>query len=273
MVGRWHEIFPTSNKLHVRSHRSCLEKCNLLVHKQLKLTLIVSPNSNPTPMRPLLAAAAIFSMLLTFSCKDASEEISSSASVSEYRNVGAIIPTDMGARWIEAFQKQTSSGRIDLVYNVGGTELNAVKNSVTGLVGIAFHYGLDENGDRHIILVPVDATLRLWTSLGGRIYLDANTNSVISKETAIQWAQNYEAANPGGIWFHFFGAGVFDDMISIDGFNGLSVVPALNDLDLSPELLLVVGSTETLLGGILGRTATATTVYDASYPCPRCEVQ
>jgi hypothetical protein len=224
-------------------------------------------------MRSLLVASAISLTLLTFSCKDTADEVSTSASVSEYRNVGAIIPTDMGARWIDTYQKQSSSGRIDLIYNVGGTELEAVKNSVTGLVGVAFHYGLDENGERHIILVPVDETLRLWTSLGGRIYLDANTNSVISKETAVQWAHNYEEANPDGIWFHFFGAGVFDDMNSIDGFDGVSVVPAINDLDLSQELLLVVGSTESLLGGILGRTATATTVYDASYPCPRCEVQ
>jgi hypothetical protein len=51
----------------------------------------------------------------------------------------------------------------------------------------------------------------------------------------------------------------------------MEIIPATNDLDLTPQLLLVIEDPNLSNGG---RTfSETTTVYDASYPCPRCPVQ
>jgi len=204
------------------------------------------------------------------SCQESREELQSGPDISKYRNVGTRIPSDMGARWIETYEKSKSSGRSDGNYSIGSAELQAVRASIANFVGMAFQYGLDENGTKHIIVIPIDETLRLWTSVGNRIYWDANTNTVVSKDVAFGWAKRYQSENPDAIWFHYFGANIFDEIFSFSGFSILNIVPALDDLDLSPELLLVVGDTANIL---LGRSASETPVYDASYPCPRCEVQ
>lgn len=217
----------------------------------------------------LLPAVLISALLL--SCND-SKEVAGTPDVSHYKTVGMKIPTDMGARWIEAYNSRNeTSGRIlGLTYSINKDQLQSSLNSVTSLVGIAFHYGIDELGATHIVAIPVDETLSLWSNVEGRKYIDANFGVEISQSVASAWADRYKAQYPDQIWFHYFGRNIFDEIFSGPEFTSLNIAPALNDLDLSPELLLIVGNAETLL---LGRTSSATDVYDASYPCPRCEVQ
>jgi hypothetical protein len=220
-------------------------------------------------MKKTTGTLALFLLLSFLSCQDSKDESGTAPNLSEYRNVGMRIPAETGARWIEAYNRQNNiSGRLGTDYAVGSAELHMSLSSVTSLVGVAFHYGFDESGEKHLIMIPVDESMSLWTAIEGRVYIDANSNKVITQATARSWADDFKAANPSGIWFHYFGRTVFDEILSLSSFATLTIMPALNDLDLSPQLLLIVGDGLS----ILGRTETETPVYDASYPCPKCEV-
>jgi hypothetical protein len=116
----------------------------------------------------------------------------------------------------------------------------------------------------------VDGSLSLWSAIPGRIFVDANTGMKISQDLAREWTQNYQNAHPGKIWFHFFGQNIFNEMMAIPFFSTLDIQPALNDLDLSHQLLLIIWNT-TILGGRTTREGTI--VYDASNPCPPCPIE
>lgn len=222
-------------------------------------------------MRNILAFLSLVCFASLLSCQDSKEEWKPSApDLSEYSSVGMRIPAETGARWIEAYRSRFPvSGRLDgVLYSIGSTELQLALNSVDKLVGVAFQYGLDENNVKHIVVIPVDESLRLWTDIG-RTYVDANSGQPIPRGKAESWAKKFQSANPDAIWFHYFGRTIFDEILTTSDFIGLDIVPAINDLDLSPQLLLIVGNSESLLG----RTSGETPVYDASYPCPKCEVQ
>jgi hypothetical protein len=223
-------------------------------------------------MKNILAFLGLVCFASLLSCQDSKDEWRpATPDLSEYKSVGMRIPAETGARWIQAYNERTpQSTRLDgILYSISSAELQSVLNSVDKLVGVAFQYGIDDYGIRHILVVPVDETLRLWTDIEGRKYVDANTGLPITKGKAETWAKNFQAANPNAIWFHYFGRTIFDEILTTSDFVGLDIVPAINDLDLSPQLLLVVGNSTSLLG----RTSTETPVYDASYPCPKCEVQ
>lgn len=222
-------------------------------------------------MNKVSGFAAAFFLVSLLSCQDSRDEMKSSVpDISQLKTVGMKIPTETGARWIEAYNARNSSGgREGVLYSVGSAELQSALASVTDLVGVAFQYATDEAGQKHVIVIPVDTKLSLWAPVAGRVYLDANTNTPISQSTAKAWANRYQDANPSGIWFHYFGRNVFDEIISVSDFMALDIIPAINDLDLSPQLLLVTGGTE----NILGRTSAESNVYDASYPCPKCTVE
>ena len=222
--------------------------------------------------RTILPLFSILALLVVLSCDTKDDAVKRSV-VDEYRNVGHQIPTDVGQRWISLYNsKNQTQNRIGLSpYGLDNEELEALRESVDNLTGVAYHYGLDDNGTKHIIAIPLDETLRLWTDIPGRIYVDANTSEVISQEVAASWADNFKNANPNEIWFHYFGQNVVSDILSTSSLTGIDIIPALSDLDLSPQLLLVVNID--ILGLGLGRTSGETPIYDASYPCPRCEAQ
>jgi hypothetical protein len=217
--------------------------------------------------------AFAFIIVLTcslLSCQDSRDDLKETLpDISHYKTVGMKIPTEAAVSWIEAYNERNAGARLDgVLYSINNSDMENLLSSVDDLVGVAFQYGIDENGEKHVIAIPVDETLSLWTPVSGRIYIDANTSTEISRSTAHSWAMNFQTANPSSIWFHYFGANIFDEIISLSDFVSLDIVPALNVLNLTPQLLLIVGSTE----NILGRTNTETAVYDASYPCPKCAV-
>jgi hypothetical protein len=231
-------------------------------------------------MKNVLGITALFLSMSILSCQDSNDVVKSpSDEVTKYRTVGMKIPTEVGARWIAAYNRKNSiSGRGQgVAYSVDAAQLEASLASVNDLVGVAFHYAEDDLGNTHIIMIPIDPTMSIWTEIPGRVFVDTNTGNPISQGEANSWANRYKRNNPGMIWFHYFGRNVFDEILIIANLASMDIVPALDDLDLSPELLLVIGNTESLLenliGGLLGgRTETTTTVYDASYPCPKCSV-
>lgn len=221
-------------------------------------------------MKKLVVFSLMFLGLSVLSCQDSTDAPSAAESlIAEYKNVGMKIPTEQGARWISTYNDINPNNRVRLLYSVSSASLQTAMNSVDELVGLAFQYGFDENGIKHIIIIPVDRSLRLWTNIEGRVYVDANTNSEISQAVAQEWANSYQASNPDGIWFHYFGRTIFDEIASRPGSSRVNIIPALRDTDYAPQMLLVVGNVLDLLNG---RVRTETDVYDASYPCPKCPV-
>lgn len=223
-------------------------------------------------MKNLVAFVAVAIAVSLLGCQDTRED-RGLPDVSAYKKVGMEIPLETGLQWMEAYQKKHNpQGRLLLPdYEVSDVLMEDLLESVNGLVGVAFHHAIDASGTHHFLVIPVDGTLSLWNNVEGRIYVDANTNTIISQETARTWAQNYETANPGQIWFHFFGSDIFDEMVALPFFNNVQIEPAINILNLTPQLLLIV-SADGLLG-LGGRQRTESSkVYDASNPCPPCPV-
>jgi hypothetical protein len=224
-------------------------------------------------MKKIVVPILLLWTLIVVSC-DTKEDVSNThPAVARYKTVGHQIPTEVGMRWIDLYnQKNQTQNRLGLsTYSINDNLLSDLSESVSSLIGIAYHYGIDENGTKHIIAIPVDESLRLWSNIEGRIYVDANTSTQISKTVAEEWANNFKDANPNAIWFHYFGQNVVNDILATSSLARVDIIPALSDLDLSPQLLLIVTTSLDLLN--LGRINTETPVYDASYPCPRCEVQ
>jgi hypothetical protein len=219
--------------------------------------------------------AAILVALSLVSCQDTKEDLRDPLSETDvYRSIGEEIPFQTGMKWIEFYKKKSyEQGRLDLSssFTVPAAQMKSALKSITGLVGIAFHYAMDESGKSHILVIPVDESLSLWSNISGRILVDANTGNEISQDIASAWAKRYKDAYPDEIWFHFFGKGVFDEMVALPYFNNVDIEPAINALDLTPELLLVVMDDEAVSSG---RTASSDgTVYDASNACPPCSVE
>ena len=226
-------------------------------------------------MNRINSVAAILIALSFLSCQDTKEDLRDPLSEQDvYKTIGEEIPFETGMEWIEFYRRQQhEQGRLDLSssFSVSAPHLESILKSIAGLVGIAFHYGIDDLGKIHIVTIPVDESMSLWSDISGRIIVDANTDTEISQDIASTWAQRYKDAYPDEVWFHFFGKNVFDDMIALPFLTNVEIEPATNALDLTPELLLVVTDDDLTSAG---RTAnTEGVVYDASNACPPCAVK
>lgn len=225
-------------------------------------------------MKNCIAFIALYFAFSLLACQDSKEDFKA---VTEdhliHKSVGRQIPFETGMRWIETYNKKNGieSRLINLGYYISAENLEALLGSVEDITGVAFHYGLDSWGVRHIMVIPIDASLSVWTSIPGRVIVDANTNDVLSQSTAEQWAANYRSAHANEVWFHYFGKNIFDEIVMIPNFSEMDIQPALSDLDLSPQMLLIIWN----LPGLFGRTmgGDGGTVYDASNPCPPCPVE
>jgi hypothetical protein len=222
-------------------------------------------------MNRYLTYLILGSGLLFTTCQVSRDENNQPISEADtYRLIGEEIPFETGMEWIDYYQDQQSQGgRVNLLsnYGVSNSVMTSLLGSVENLVGVAFHYGIDDAGDQHVIVIPVDESLRLWADTPGRIFVDANSGEPISQDLAYAWASAYKNQFPSSIWFHFFGGRVFNHMCSLPFFNDVVIAPAISLLNWKPQLLLVVYN-EALE---IGRTKdTPGIIYDASNACPPC---
>lgn len=225
-------------------------------------------------MKNFLIALAGCLLLSLLGCQDTKDAKETPFDNEFYKNVGKEIPFEVGMRWLDEYRKQHNiQGRADALYSVSALQLNLLLLSEPTLTGVVFHYGLDENGVKHIIVIPIGASMTMWSSSLTRVIVDANTGNPISQEVAQTWTANYVNANPNEIRYHFFGKNIFDQITALLFFKELDIEPAINDLDQSEQMLLIVW--KTVLGDVLGRTKSQQgVVYDASNPCPpTCAVQ
>ena len=226
-------------------------------------------------MNRFIVVTGVLITMALLGCQEAKEDVARPLSEKDfYKTIGEEIPFETGMAWIELYRKKrTEQGRSEATppYAVSADQLKAVLTSAEELVGVAFHYGIDENGQTHILVIPVDETLTLWPSSPGRIVVDANTGSALTREVASAWASNYKNAYPDETWFHFFGKEVFDQMCALPYFSSMELEPAISALDLTPQLLLIVLNDDS---SSLGRSAEEVgVVYDASNACPPCAVR
>jgi hypothetical protein len=206
-------------------------------------------------MRNFFVTLIAYLALLQFACQDTREDSKNEPFDNTfYKNVGKEIPFEVGMRWLNTYRtKQNIQGRTGALYSVSALQFNTMLLSVLDLTGVAYHYGLDAAGTTHIILIPIDGSLSLWSAIPGRIFIDANTGLPISQSTAQAWANNYKSIHPDEIWFHFFGKNIFDEITSLLFFNSMDIEPALND-EGEPQILLIVwNSTLPLLGRTTGQ--------------------
>ena len=223
-------------------------------------------------MKSPIAFILLFLTVSFLGCQDSREDLKTNSELDFYKTIGEEIPFQTGIDWIEFYHAQNNiNGRTKLLtnYSVSESQLQTLMGSVAELVGVAFHYGTDSWGTKHIILIPVENSLTLWSTIAGRLYVDANTGNQISQSTAQAWATNYKNAHPSGIWFHFFGADIFDEIQALPYFESIDIEPGIDVLNLTPELLLIVWNDALLFGRTKDEDGR---MFDASNPCPPCSV-
>jgi hypothetical protein len=158
--------------------------------------------------------------------------------------------------------------RDEQTYAVTKQSLETMMQSTSGLIGFTFHHALDHAGKHHILIIPIDNALQLWTSSSStRIFFDANTNTAIDIEIARNWIDRYTAANPERIRYHFFGADIFREIVQSPEFR---IEEAINDEQIPQLLLVVPGNIE---NSGTGRINSEDQVYDLSVRCPTHCVQ
>jgi hypothetical protein len=173
--------------------------------------------------------------------------------------VGKQIPLEVANRWLALYAGQGRTAEAT-TYKVTSETFSALQ-SVPDKTGFAFQHALDEAGTHHILIIPVgkDNVQYDYADI-----LDANSNTVVSNSDANNWIQKYQNANPGKIWYHYFGADIFEEIASYD-YTHFDIEPAVND-EGSPQLLLFVWPNTAN-----GRVKDADPiVVDASSQCPPC---
>lgn len=208
--------------------------------------------------------------MLLGACNEAKEDVGQPLSEKDiYRTIGEEIPLETGMQWMNFHKNRSSASRLVVDgCSVSASTMNTMLTSTKNLVGVAFHYAVDESGTAHIVLVPVDESMDVWSSAPGRMLIDGNTGLEISLQQAKAWAERYKASYPSDIWYHFFGKDIFDQMQALPYFEAVDIEPATDPEDLSAEMLLIVWNGDVSSSG---RTqAESGTVYDASNACPPC---
>jgi hypothetical protein len=218
-------------------------------------------------MKKLVYFSVAFFALSFLACQDDRDEVKNTADVSYFRNAGMQIPTETGYRWMDLYRtKQHLSGRVKPSgYALSKEHLAELSNSVDELVAVAFHHAVDDAGQHHFLIIPLDETLKLWSN--DKAVFDANENVVITADVAHEWTQNYQNANPDGIWFHVFGKHVVDEISAIPFFEYIQIEPAINDANLLPQVLLIVNDLS-LDASSGGREQAQAFVFDGSVLCP-----
>jgi hypothetical protein len=212
-------------------------------------------------MKLISSSLLIIFIIVTVGCREASDDSARGQNLNA--TVGHEIPLETAERWIA--KTKSSSSREGTTYNITAPQLENLLQAVPSKIGIAFHHATDDNGVYHILLIPVAEQTDFWNS---PTIVDANTNSTVDNETAKAWAKRYKEANPGKVWYHFFGVNMFNEITSNLNFNYFNLAPALNDSDVPQLVLLVWNNKQNSTGG--RSKDEGPVAYDDSNRCPPC---
>jgi hypothetical protein len=187
-----------------------------------------------------------------------------------HKAVGAKISSEDAVRWISAYQSRLEQGRVqETSHVVTASTFDSILSS-PDLLGVAFHYAVDDVGNHHVLLLPMDETTHLWSLTNDRVCIDANIDTILDEVTAKRWVLNFTNKFPDHIRYHFFGSDILFEMRRLSAFEQFSITPAIDD-ELQLQLLLIVGKIDLAAGG---RTMDNGDVFDRSVNCPpTCGIQ
>jgi hypothetical protein len=174
------------------------------------------------------------------------------------RSVGMKIPSDVAERWKSRYEKSGTASRSES-FSVSSQSVFSLLPSLDEKVGVVLHHATDLQGKHHLLLIPIGEDLNLWT---GQPVLDASGDMFVDENTARSWTSTYKQQNAAGPWSHFFGASVFEQILSTPGLSSIDIVPATNDEGV-PQLLMYAWDSIAD-----GRKMDAAAIYDFSTICP-----
>jgi hypothetical protein len=175
------------------------------------------------------------------------------------KDTGNEIPFEDAQRWMQHFRN--TNARVEgTTPSLTAAHLRNLLQ-ISNCMGIAFHYAIDDNGNQHILAIPLDQTLGLFEK--DKYIVDATSNTVVTRETAELWAKRYQKTNPNGIWYHRFGINILNEIKSLANFQQFDIEQGLNDKN-EKQLILIVWDYGTTNGRTMGKPKS----YDMSNPCP-----
>jgi hypothetical protein len=223
-------------------------------------------------MKNIIYGLSLSVLVFLIACSDSSVNVKSENQSSKKafdRTVGAVIDREVGLKWITRFTTMKISAKDEASYFfVTQSNLQKLLGSSNNVEGLTFHHAIDDSGNYHIIVIPVDSGLRIWTSsLSNRIFIDANSNSIIDLEDARKWIERYQQENPLNAfskYFHFWGTDIFLEIIKSKDFE---VKRAVDDDGKSTMVLLTYPGDNNARARSL---SSAVTIYDMNRGCPPC---
>jgi hypothetical protein len=219
--------------------------------------LMIQTFKQPNQMKKIITCLVLFSILIN--CQESKENITENKFS---KNVGQKIPTDVAERWAARFRDSNLGSKTQSNSSISANTLNSLMELLNDFNGIVFHHALDNNGHYHTLLIPFTEGTPLWNVSH---VIDSESDMMIDPTLAKQWAENYIAENPNGIWSHFFGSHVFDSILSRTTFERVDLVHGSNDLSQPQVLLYVIYAATSQNGRSEGESIE---VYDMSSPCP-----
>lgn len=212
-----------------------------------------------TTMKIRILIALVLGVFIFNQCDDASTGMKDTGTNTLDKQVGERIDLSMARRWIDRYQAINPGAREDGSFTVTSEQVDKLIDQANGL-GVVLHHAIDGAGEHHILVLPIAQDLVLW---GANQVLDANTNTLVSRDQIKGWADNYSSINTS-IKYHFFGMDVFNEILSNSTYNTIDIVPAINDQN-EPQLVLIAKTTASARSKTFGEDSAA---FDLSSPCP-----
>ncbi len=194
---------------------------------------------------------------------------------------GDPITLEVATRWIGNYTSK-NSGRINAHFFGQQTLKNALAK--TGCMGIRFYYALDDSANSKVLFIGADAKgqnlLPIASVVGKRSPIDIKSSStialrategaLISSDISNRWTSAYVKTNQAGIWAHFFGHEILNQILAEKDCIGIRAYHALNDSGVQQLLLFGVSSSGSNLlpASLNARVESDNTIADLSFPCP-----
>jgi len=199
------------------------------------------------------------------------------------------IDLNLAATWTQRYQEAFPG---EIVSHYTGSDMVGQLLNQSTAMGIRFYRGLDEDGNRKILLMAADqagndleglvsdfttpcpamcyeVNSPLFPSApnnGTNVAFDQSAGAPIALAKAQSWMQNYQQVYPNGVWGHFFGNQILSQLLMQNGAVGIRIYYAIGDAEEETLILVAVDANgHDMVTGLLA---------EFSNPCPpACKTQ
>jgi hypothetical protein len=193
--------------------------------------------------------------LILVNCQDSKENLTGNKFS---KNVGQKIPNDVAARWAERFRNSNEGSRTT-DFSLDINTLQSLIEPMDDKLGISFHHALDDESQHHLLASFVtEDHPELTVNV-----IDVN-DGPIDISVAQEWTDRYKTENPAGVWSHFFGIYVFEQIAGLIDVAQVDLIQGIDDGGQS-QILIYVWTSKYLNGR---SQAEELNVFDKSSPCP-----